>query len=335
MINPNRLLELPDFTSTLPFINESNFEDIALELFRFQYKNNLLYQTYVNNLGKDIALVKSLDTIPFLPIRFFKSHKVISGSWKPETIFTSSATGGTGASRHYVWSLDFYLKTATAIFQNFYGPTKDYHFLALLPSYLERSGSSLIAMIDHFIKMDASGHSGFYLDNHEALLSKIKSLKKSDRKILLWGVSFALLDLAEKTEIDLSPCIVMETGGMKGRRKEWVREELHFFLSQRFNLNEINSEYGMTELFSQAYSKRQGYFEPPPWMKILIRDLNDPFQCLAQGRIGGVNVIDLANAHSCAFIETEDLGRTTQNLNFEILGRIDNSDIRGCNLLVG
>ncbi len=326
--------EIKSFNSSLSSINESSFEDIALQLFHFQYKNNLLYQTYVHHLGKDVSTVKSVEGIPFLPIRFFKSHSVISGSWKPETVFTSSATSGSLVSRHEVWSMDFYLDTATAIFQHFYGPPEDYHFLALLPSYLERSGSSLIAMIDHFIKKDASGHSGFYLNNHLELISKIHSLEKPNKKVLIWGVSFALLDLAEKFETDLSSCIIMETGGMKGRRKEWIREELHSFLCQRFNVKEIHSEYGMTELFSQAYSKGQGYFVHPAWMKILIRDINDPFQFLSEGRIGGVNVVDLANAHSCAFIETEDLGKTVQGSNFEILGRIDNSDIRGCNLLV-
>lgn len=282
-----------------------------------------------------MAVVRSIDKIPFLPIRFFKSHEVISGSWKPETTFTSSATSGTLVSRHHVWHLDFYLKTATAIFQHYYGPLADYHFLALLPTYLERSGSSLIAMIDHFIKKDTSCHSGFYINDNKALFSKVKELKNSNKKIVLWGVSFALLDLAEKFEADLSSCLVMETGGMKGRRKEWVREELHSFLCQRFNVKDIHSEYGMTELFSQAYSKGQGYFDCPVWMKVLIRDLNDPFQYSTQGRIGGVNVVDLANAHSCSFIETEDLGRIVQGLSFEILGRIDNSDIRGCNLMVG
>jgi len=329
------LLERNDFTSSLDQINESNFEDIALRLFSYQYKNNLLYQTYVNHLGKDAASIDSLDKIPFLPIHFFKTHTVVCGTWKPETVFTSSATSGSTVSTHSVWSLDFYLKNALSIFQHFYGSIDNFHFLALLPSYLERSGSSLIAMIDYFIKKDLSGQSGFYLNNHDDLVSKITELKKSDKKTLLWGVSFGLLDLAEKFEIDLGSCIVMETGGMKGRRKEWVREEFHNFLCKKFNVKQIHSEYGMTELLSQAYSKGNGYFQLPAWMKMQIRDINDPFQALGDGRIGGVNVIDLANAHSCPFIETEDLGRVVEGSNFEILGRADNSDLRGCNLLIG
>jgi len=328
-------LEPKDFTSSLDQINESNFEDIALKLFRFQYKNNLLYQTYVNLLGKDVALVNSITKIPSLPIRFFKSHTVVCGTWKPEVVFTSSATSGSIVSRHSVWSLDFYLKNALSIFQHFYGSIENYHFLALLPSYSERSGSSLIAMMDYFMSKDLTGQSGFYLNNHDDLVAQITKLKKSPKKIILWGVSFALLDLAEKGEIDLSSCLVMETGGMKGRRKEWVREELHTFLGKKFNTKQIHSEYGMTELLSQAYSKGHGYFQLPPWMKIQVRDINDPFQGLPEGKIGGVNIIDFANAYSCSFIETEDLGRVVEGVNFEILGRADNSDIRGCNLLIG
>lgn len=327
------MLELKDFTSSPSSINESNFEDIALKLFLFQYKNNLLYRTYARHLGKDPNSVASIEEIPFLPIRFFKSHTVVCGTWSPEIVFTSSATQGYVVSKHFVKSLDFYLLNATSIFQRFYGSIENYHFLALLPSYLERGGSSLIAMIDHFIKKDEYGHSGFYLNNYDDLLLKISDLKTSNKKTILWGVSFALLDLAERTEIDLSHCIIMETGGMKGRRKEWVRQELHNFLCKRFNSKEIHSEYGMTELLSQAYSRGEGYFQCPNWMKILIRDINDPFQPLVEGSIGGVNVIDLANTASCAFIETEDLGRIKQG-NFEILGRADNSDIRGCNLLI-
>lgn len=327
-------MEPKDFTSSLDQVNESNFEDIALNLFSFQYKNNLLYQTYVNHLVKDPGSIDSIAKIPFLPIRFFKSHTVVCGTWKPEVVFTSSATSGSTVSRHLVRNLDFYLENAQTIFQHFYGSINNYHFLALLPSYLERSGSSLIAMIDYFIKNDSSGQSGFYMNNNDELVAKISELKGSDKKVILWGVSFGLLDLAEKFEIDLSSCIVMETGGMKGRRKEWVREELHNFLCKKFNVKQVHSEYGMTELLSQAYSDGHGYFRMPVWMKIRIRDINDPFQGLADGRIGGVNVIDLANAHSCSFIETEDLGRIAGDSNFEILGRADNSDLRGCNLLI-
>jgi hypothetical protein len=326
------LSTLKELTDLLPTVNASKFEDIALEVFRFQYKNNLLYQSYTQALGKVPDNVCSINDIPFLPIRFFKSHTVVSGIWKAQFEFTSSSTTGEGVSKHKAWSLDFYFKNATSIFEGFYTSLKDYHFLALLPSYLERSGSSLIAMIDHFIDNDESGHSGYYLNNHEDLLRQIYSLKKSHKKTLLWGVSFALLDLAEKKEIDLDHCIVMETGGMKGRRKEWVRQDLHRYLRQRFNVGAIHSEYGMTELFSQAYSKGNGYFDCPPWMKVITRDINDPFEYVSNGKTGAINVIDLANVHSCAFIETEDLGRIIDG-SFEILGRMDNSDIRGCNLM--
>ncbi len=327
------LREIKDFVNLIPSVNASNFEDIALRVFHFQYKNNLLYQSYAQALYKVPEKITSIREIPFLPIRFSKTHTVISGIWDAQIEFTSSSTSGTGVSRHQVWSLDFYLKNATSIFEQFYGSLKNYHFLALLPSYIERRGSSLIAMIDRFIKNDDTGNSGYFLNNHEDLLSKIHSLKKSKKKTLLWGVSFALLDLAEKWEIDLSHCIVMETGGMKGRRKEWVREEFHRFLCQRFNIDEIHSEYGMTELLSQAYSKGEGYFSSPAWMKVVIRDINDPFETV-KGGAGAINIIDLANVHSCSFIETEDLGRAVDGSKFEVLGRMDNSDIRGCNLLV-
>lgn len=328
------MLETKDFASQLVHINENNFDDIALQLFHFQYKNNLLYQTYVSYLGKDPARVTTVDSIPFLPIRFFKSHPVVCGTWQPEVTFTSSATSGSVISRHAVPDLGFYLANATSIFEHFYGSLENYHFLALLPSYLERTGSSLIYMIEHFIKTDLSGHSGFYLRDHDELLVKVDLLRKSKKKTILWGVSFALLDLAEKFEIDLSHCLIFETGGMKGRRKEWIREELHSYLSQRFNAQGINSEYGMTELLSQAYAKNGGYFNCPPWMKIRVRDINDPFELEKGSRTGILNVIDLANAHSCAFIETEDLAREIQPGSFEILGRLDNSDLRGCNLMV-
>ena len=327
------MFEIREFTDLLPSVNAKNFEDIALKIFRYQYKNNLLYQSYAQAVGKVPGKVDRIDEIPFLPIKFFKSHTVISGIWHPKTEFSSSSTTGTGVSKHLVWNLDFYLSNAVSIFEQFYNSPSNFHFLALLPSYLEREGSSLIAMIDHFIKKDESGHSGFYLNNHTDLLDRIQLLEGSPKKTLLWGVSFALLDLAEKSQLDLSNCIVMETGGMKGRRKEWIRDDLHKYLRKRFNVSEIHSEYGMTELFSQAYSKGEGYFNCPPWMKVITREINDPFAYVSGGKIGAINVIDFANVHSCAFIETEDLGRVVGD-SFEILGRMDNSDIRGCNLMV-
>jgi hypothetical protein len=328
------LRAIKDFDNLITSVNASNFEDIALQVFHFQYKNNLLYQSYAKAIGKVPERVKSIMEVPFLPISFFKGHTVISGSWIPEAEFTSSATTGFKVSKHAVRRLDFYLKNAATIFEQFYGPITNYHILALLPSYLDRTGSSLISMIDSFIKIDESGNSGYYLRNHEDLVKKIHLLKTSDKKTLVWGVSFALLDLAENFEVDLSHCLVMETGGMKGRRKEWVREELQNYLRTRFNVLQIHSEYGMTELLSQAYSKGNGYFAAPPWMKVIVRDINDPFEQVGEGKIGAINVIDLANVDTCSFIETEDLGKIMGN-GFEILGRLDNSDIRGCNLLIG
>lgn len=315
-------------------VNEENFEDIALRLFRFQANNNPVYHRYLQYLKCPIKEITSIQKIPFLPISFFKTHEVKTGAWLPQVEFTSSGTTGMVTSRHAVNDLAYYFSLSENIFKLFYGSAHQFHFLALLPSYLERTGSSLIAMMEHLIKQSKSPHSGFYLHNKTDLVNKLNTLKGTDRKVILWGVSFALLDLAEAYELDLKDCIVLETGGMKGRRKEWIREELHLFLSKRFNIPAVHSEYGMTELMSQAYSKGGGYYQCPPWMKLLIRDINDPF-LVVESKVGGINVIDLANFHSCAFIETQDLGRIDQNGSFEVLGRIDNSDVRGCNLLVG
>lgn len=306
-----------------------------MAVFQFQAENSRVYNAYLKNLELDYTKITSIQQIPFLPIEFFKTQKVCVGDWKPEAEFSSSGTTGVTTSRHLVWSLPFYLSHAELTFERYFGSLKDCAILALLPSYLEREGSSLIAMIRHFIKQTHSAHSGFYLHNQEELLTHLASLRNSRKRVILWGVSFALLDLAEKFEIDLSHCVVIETGGMKGRRKEWIREELHNFLCKRFNVTQIGSEYGMTELMSQAYSIGKGVYTTPPWMKLTIREINDPFSTLPLGKVGGINIVDLANAHSCAFIETQDLGKKAQSGYFEVLGRIDNSDVRGCNLLVG
>jgi hypothetical protein len=327
------LTSIQQFISTL-VVNETNFDDVALKVFKFQAENNKIYNAYLKSLLIDTTKITSIHQIPFLPIGFFKTHQVVSGEWKPEIDFFSSGTTGQTHSRHLVWSLPFYLSNAQKAFEQFFGPLTDYHFLALLPSYLERKGSSLIAMMEHFIHQSGSADSGFYLFNQSDLLTKIEALRISQKKVILWGVSFALLDLAEKHELDLSHCIIMETGGMKGRRKEWVREELHQFLCKRFNVDQIGSEYGMTELMSQAYSLGNGLYKAPTLMKILVREVNDPFAYVEQGRAGALNIIDLANAHSCAFIETQDLGKLDQNGYFEVIGRMDNSDLRGCSLLV-
>ncbi|WP_421920924.1 acyl transferase [Marinifilum sp.] len=314
--------------------NEIEFEKLALEIFQYQAKNNADYREYLQHLKKNVNQINRIIDIPFLPIEFFKSRKIVSSNHPAQEIFTSSGTTGKLTSRHFVSDVGIYEKSFTKGFEDFYGSITDYCVLALLPSYLEREGSSLIYMMEHLIKHSKHSNSGFYLHNHEELIRTIAELKKSKQKVLLLGVSFALLDLAENYELDLSDIIIMETGGMKGRRKEITREELHTFLCAQFNVNEIHSEYGMTELLSQAYSKGNSLFKTPNWMKVMIRDAYDPFSYEKTGRTGGVNVIDLANVHSCSFIETQDLGKIHKNGKFEILGRFDNSDIRGCNLLV-
>ncbi|MBX2894636.1 MAG: acyl transferase [Cyclobacteriaceae bacterium] len=321
------------FEAGLYAVNANSFEDIAIRLFRLQAENNPVYKQYLKNLKVKPDLIKHLNQVPFLPIAFFKTQTIQTGNWNAETEFSSSGTTGLQTSRHLVANLNFYLQHTVKTFEQFYGPLQQYHVLALLPAYLERKGSSLITMIDHFIRGSESEHSGFYLYNHDELARKIEALQSGSRKILLWGVSFALLDLADKFELDLSKALVMETGGMKGRRQEITRQELHTFLNQRFNTAVIHSEYGMTELLSQAYSTGSGYFRLSPWMRVMVREINDPFNYV-KGKAGGINVVDLANFSTCAFIETQDLGKTIEPGEFEILGRIDNSDMRGCNLLV-
>jgi phenylacetate-coenzyme A ligase PaaK-like adenylate-forming protein len=318
----------------LEIINAANFDDIAIKIFRFQAKANPVYAQYLQYLKCKPEAVEAPEKVPFLPIGFFKTHDIRSGSWSPQATFFSSGTTGTEVSRHAVHDVNWYHSVAEKIFNRFFGPLSSFHLLALLPSYLERQGSSLIGMMNYFIKQSGSSHSGFYLNNHIELIERLKELKSSSRKSMLWGVSFALLELAENHSVDLSHCIIMETGGMKGRRQELIRKELHDILQSRFGVSHICSEYGMTELLSQAYSSGAGRFQCPAWMRVLIRDINDPFQIVKAGRTGAINVIDLANFHSCSFIETQDLGMVHEDGSFEVLGRMDNSDIRGCNLLV-
>jgi hypothetical protein len=324
------------FTALLPTLNAANAEHIALRLFQFQAANNPVYAQYLHYLKIDINVIRKINDIPFMPISFFKNHVVKTGDWHADTFFASSGTTGNLTSTHYVADLNFYLAHAEACFTQFFGPLTEYHILALMPSYLERGNSSLIAMMDTFIKKSQSEFSGFYLYEHEKLLQDIRQLQKDgSRKIILWGVSFALLDLVEGHKPDLSGCLIFETGGMKGRRSEITRKQLHEQLKTGFNVDEIYSEYGMTELFSQAYTRGGDLFYLPPSMKIVIRDILDPFEKCLVGRVGGINVIDYANIHSIAFIETEDSGKLYEDGSFEVLGRLDNTDVRGCNLLVG
>ncbi|MFP4088916.1 MAG: acyl transferase [Cyclobacteriaceae bacterium] len=326
------------FKDKLFGVHAQNFEAQALSLFRWQAQHNPVYSKYLHFLGVQPSQVSKLEEIPYLPISFFKNHKVLSreiSTKEPSDYFESSGTTGQQTSRHYVEDMAFYLQVCRRGFESVYGSLHEYHVFALLPSYLERQHASLVAMAEHFIKISASSLSGFYLKNYEDLLEQIGLAKQSGRKVLLLGVTFALLELAERGETNLEGVVVMETGGMKGRRKEMIRAELHELLCRGLNVQQIHSEYGMTELMSQAYSEGEGKFYPPPWMRIILRDINDPFHFDNNLRYGGINVIDLANVHSCAFIETQDLGKYhQQNGSFEVLGRFDNTDTRGCNLMV-
>lgn len=314
--------------------NSENFEAEALRIFRHQAAKNSPYRRFIELLRIDPTLVRNLKEIPFLPVEFFKSHDILSADSKVDQVFRSSGTTGLQQSRHLVTDLSLYEASFSKGFEHFYGDVESYTILALLPGYLEREGSSLIYMVDHLIRKSNSAYSGFYLNELEELGELLTQLDSSGEKVLLIGVTYALLDLLQGRKFNLKNTIVMETGGMKGKRKEIVREELHALLSEGFGVGQIHSEYGMTELLSQAYSKGNGIFEAPPWMEIMIRDTEDPFHLLDYGKSGGVNVVDLANINSCSFISTQDLGVKLNNRQFEILGRFDHSDIRGCNLMV-
>lgn len=310
------------------------FEEMALMVFNMQYDQNSVYREFCGYLDVSPTDVLQLTDIPFLPIGFFKSREIISQGKKGETVFTSSGTTGSITSKHLVSDVQVYKKSFRKGFEYFYDDVKDYCVLALLPSYLERQGSSLIYMVDDLIKLSGHEKSGFYLDDLKGLKEQLLQLEAAGTKTLLIGVSFALLDMVEKYPVKLKNTLIMETGGMKGRRKELIREELHHTLKSGFGVSHIHSEYGMTELLSQAYSKGNGSFETPPWMKILIRDTEDPMAYQPTEKTGGMNIIDLANVNSCAFIATQDLGKIHPDGSFEVLGRFDNSDIRGCNLMV-
>lgn len=317
--------------------SETDFLKTALKVFQFQYKHNVVYRRFCDYLKVDITHISTLKDIPFLPIQFFKSEAVITSKELKEhsayNLFTSSGTTGTKASKHYVSDISIYEESFNKAFQQFYGPASDYVILALLPSYLEREGSSLIYMTNALIEQSNHADSGFYLHNVSELATKLRVLDAQGQKILLIGVSFALLDLVESETFQLQNTTIMETGGMKGRRREMIREELHEHLKKGFGVTNIHSEYGMTELLSQAYSQGDGVFKCPPFMKLLIRDPEDALSYLPQGKTGGINVIDLANMNSCSFIATQDLGKQLSATSFEILGRFDHSDIRGCNLM--
>ena len=328
--------EFKSFSKRLETLALDQFDDFALELAHFQAQHNPVYAAYLAARKISPSSIKEVGDIPFLPIRFFKDADVFCGPFSQvDQVYSSSGTTGVITSKHHLWSEAFYLDHAQRLFEAQYGSLTDYHVLALLPAYLERPGSSLVSMASHFMDESQSSHSGFYLYNQEELLAKLTLLLEQGRKVLLLGVTFALLDLAESKKHfqrggDL---IVMETGGMKGRRREMIREEVHACLQDFFEVEHIHSEYGMTELLSQAYSKGQGKFTVPSSMRVVLRDINDPFSPSSRAQ-GGINMIDLANFHSCAFVETQDIGKLDEEGFLEVLGRFDQSELRGCNLLV-
>ena len=311
---------------------EQEFEDLAIEVFRFQYQHTEIYRQFCDLLKTSPGSVKKVSDIPFMPIEFFKNKKILSEGRSYERIFTSSGTTSAVPSKHYVASLKLYERSFNTYFDQVYGDPSQYCIMALLPSYLEREGSSLVYMIDALCERSGNPRSGFYLNNLSKLTEHILQQEEKSKKTILIGVSFALLDLLEYHKFHLKNTIVMETGGMKGRRKEMIREELHKILKSGFGVTEIHSEYGMTELLSQAYSFGSGVFSCPPWMKIIIRDTEDALS-FTSAKTGGINIIDLANIYSCSFIATQDLGRKYADGSFEVIGRYDNSDIRGCNLM--
>ncbi|MDN3581225.1 acyl transferase [Mucilaginibacter flavus] len=324
----------PDKQQVFSINNKDQFEDLALQIFNHQAQNCAVYKQFIGGLRINPAEVKTVEQIPFLPIEFFKSHTILSAYAPVQVTFTSSGTTGMITSSHHVTDKTWYEDSFRKAFGLFYGDIREYTVLALLPSYLEREGSSLIYMVDDLIKQSNNPDSGFFLYNHDELYHQLKKQQEAKKTTLLIGVTFGLLDFIDNHKIDFPELIVMETGGMKGRRKEMIREELHDILCQGFGVSAIHSEYGMTELLSQAYSKGDGIFECPPWMQIIIRDTNDPMSTLPVGKTGGINVIELANINSCSFIATQDLGKLYADNSFEVLGRFDQSDIRGCNLLI-
>ncbi len=326
---------LKSFKENIYSIGDNSFKRTAMDLFRYQAEHNLVYAEFIELIGANPDEIVEVRQIPFLPITLYKSKKIVTGDWEEKEVFESSGTSGMQVSRHYIEDISFYDRISYTIFQSFYGDPADYVILALLPTYLEKKHSSLIRMVNHLIRLTGSEDSGFYLYNEEQLIRKLKKLPEdSGKKIMLFGVTYALLDLADHFNTDLGNVIIMETGGMKGRREELTRQEVHERLKKSFNVSHIHSEYGMTELLSQAYSSGEGLYRTPPWMKVYTREINDPFFIDNSLSYGVINVIDLANIHSCAFIATEDLGSVKSDGSFEVLGRMDNSDTRGCNLLL-
>ncbi|MEQ1796932.1 MAG: acyl transferase [Lacibacter sp.] len=323
---------IPPFVNNLFEVNAANFSTAAHNAFHFQYESNAVYQSFCKALKVDVEKVPSDQQIPFLPIGFFKTHNIVSTTFQPEAVFESSGTSQTVQSKHAVKSLAVYEDSFFNAFQLQYGSPENWCFIGLLPSYLERSHSSLVYMVKRL--MDESQHlnNGFYLNEFDKLYDTLKLLETNGQQTMLIGVTFGLLDFAEKYQLHCYNTTIMETGGMKGRREELTREEVHQALKKSFGVKTIHSEYGMTELLSQAYSTGDGLFHCPPWMKVLVRDEDDPLQMHTSGK-GALNIIDLANLYSCCFIATDDVGEVYEDGSFRVLGRMDNSDIRGCSLL--
>ncbi|MCW3112198.1 MAG: acyl transferase [Segetibacter sp.] len=324
---------MKEIVNNILSVSADTFKELALKIFQLQYAGNTVYNKWVNALNINIGAITEISDIPFLPVSFFKTDKVITGNVEAEHVFESSGTTQTINSRHFVRELDLYTDSFTEGFRKFYGNPQDWCIIGLLPSYLERKGSSLVMMVEELIKLSGNSDSGFYLYEFEKLANVLQELEARKQKTLLVGVTFALLDFAEQFPMNLEFTTIMETGGMKGRRTEMVREEVHAILKGQFNVPAVHSEYGMTELLSQGYSFGEGIFNTVPWMKVLVRDEDDPLLVTEKGR-GLINVIDLANIYSCSFIATDDVGRIFDDSSFEVLGRRDNSDIRGCSLMV-
>jgi phenylacetate-coenzyme A ligase PaaK-like adenylate-forming protein len=315
--------------------DEASFQEVVLQVFKEQSKEVKVYREYLAAINVDPLSISKWEDIPYLPIEFFRTREVIKEGQTAELVFQSSGSTSATSSKHFISDPSLYIESFKRGFQLYYGNITEYALLALLPSYLQKGDSSLVFMTDHLIRESKNSMSGFYLDNYSSLADALNTLKEHRHKTILLGVSYALLDMAEQFPMQFPDLIIMETGGMKGRRKELVKDELHSILKNGFGVEKIHSEYGMTELLSQAYSSGDGIYSCPPWMKVRIREMNDPFQYVGYGKTGGVCITDLANVNSCAFIATQDLGRLYPNGTFEILGRFDDSEARGCNLLVG
>lgn len=313
--------------------SDEEFTNLALQIFKYQYANNSIYKLFVDNLGVNINDVSNVEQIPFLPIQFFKTHRITCGDTPEEAVFISSGTTQQQRSKHYILDLNLYEKSFSKGFEYFFGNISDYIIFGLLPSYLEQGNSSLVYMVEKLMLKTKTNFGGFYLNDFEKLKSDIEKVQNSGKKIMLFGVTYALLDMANTCPIKIKNAIIVETGGMKGRKEEIDREELHKVLKKSFGVDNIYSEYGMTELLSQAWSLKDGIFKTPPWMRVLLADTNDPLNVSAENKKGGINIIDLANINSCSFIATQDLGKMHPDNSFEVLGRFDSSDVRGCSLM--